>query len=96
MPLETITAEIRKHDERMKQAYTALMKNFAENELTARIAALRSSQNLWASFRDANCKYYFLEFEKSALGPVMSASCNLRMTVERANELEDEVRQQLD
>jgi uncharacterized protein YecT (DUF1311 family) len=95
-PLEAIAAEIRKHDARMKEAYTALMKSFAETELTARIASLRETQDLWVRFRDANCKYYALEFGRGALGPVMAASCNLRMTAERADELEDEMRRQMD
>jgi uncharacterized protein YecT (DUF1311 family) len=47
---------------------------------------LRAAQRLWIKYRDANCLYYRLG--EGSVAIVDGASCFLRMTKERALELE--------
>jgi uncharacterized protein YecT (DUF1311 family) len=72
-----------KADREMKAAYGAL-----ERGLTGkRRASLRTAQNAWLRFRDANVAYYRGEAEGGTLAPLIGISALADMTEARGTEL---------
>ena len=80
---ECIAAEHEIQDKYLNDSYKTLM-----NQISAEWKGkLLAAQRLWMQFRDANCELYQIGFEMGNIAPVMSADCELRMTVARAAEI---------
>jgi uncharacterized protein YecT (DUF1311 family) len=84
------------YDARLNEAYATLIDHFDKGAEPGRKSALRLAQEDWTRFRDANCRYYSLEYQAGARASVAYSSCVLQLTKERADELEAEIGRQLD
>jgi len=69
-------------DKKMTGAYREQMKGLEPKQREQ----LRAAQRLWIQYRDANCLYYRLG--EGSIAIVDDGACLLRMTKERALELE--------
>jgi uncharacterized protein YecT (DUF1311 family) len=81
-------AEAARWDRRLNAAYRALMASPAHAPATK--ALLREAQRAWVAFRDRGCAAEG-EFtaEGGSLSRILAADCALRMTAQRALDLED-------
>ncbi|HZX79938.1 MAG TPA: lysozyme inhibitor LprI family protein [Lysobacter sp.] len=77
-----ITAEYRRVDARLNAAYRVALRQRPD-----RRDALVRAERAWLAYRTANCDYY-LDPDGGTLARVAANDCVLRMTVERALELE--------
>ena len=82
--VDCLGAQTAQWDKKMTAAYREQMKEL-ELKLQQR-EQLRAAQRLWIRYRDANCLYYRLG--EGSLAIVDAGTCFLRMTKERALELE--------
>jgi uncharacterized protein YecT (DUF1311 family) len=82
--VDCLAAQTAQWDKKMTAAYRALMKELEPKPQERE--QLRAAQRLWIKYRDANCLYYRLG--EGSIAIVDGASCFLRMTKERALELE--------
>ncbi len=82
--VDCLAAQTAQWDKKMTVAYRGLMKEL-ESKPKER-EQLRAAQRLWIKYRDANCLYYRLG--EGSIAIVDAGSCFLRMTKERALELE--------
>jgi uncharacterized protein YecT (DUF1311 family) len=80
--VECLGAQTARWDKKMTAAYRALMKELEPKQREQ----LRVAQRLWIQYRDANCLYYRLG--EGSIAIVDASSCMLRMTKERAIELD--------
>ncbi|MEO1038272.1 MAG: lysozyme inhibitor LprI family protein [Pseudomonadota bacterium] len=86
-----VTCAGREHaiwDERLNAAYRALRQALDHEYAQNRREALLIAQRAWIRYRDAECSQQALQFEGGTLASVISTSCYLEMTAERALELE--------
>ena len=81
--VECITAEYKRQDTRLNQAYKALGKDLS----ATRKKQLQEAQRAWLKFRDANCTFYD-DPDGGTLARVMANECMLTLTAQRAKELE--------
>lgn len=81
--VECISAEKNRQDLRLNKAYKVLMGTLT----TVRKKELQDTQRLWIKYRDANCNFYY-DPDGGSIVRVMSASCFMDMTADRADELE--------
>jgi len=78
-----IGQEASRQDARLNKAYNKLV-----SELSAsRKKTLLMAQRLWIQFRDSNCGFYG-DPDGGTIAMINQASCGLKMTSERARELE--------
>ena len=82
--LQCIAAETSRQDARLNETYRALRGQLHSGRRTELVAA----QRLWMQYRDANCRFHNYP-DGGSPAAIHSASCVLRMTTERAAELED-------
>lgn len=82
--LDCIGAEYEYQDALLNTAYKKLMRNLsAERKKT-----LKQAQKAWIQFRDGNCSFYY-DPEGGSLARIMGNDCSMRMTAERAKELDE-------
>lgn len=81
--VECITAEYKRQDAHLNQAYKALAKDLS----AARKKQLQEVQRAWLKFRDANCAFYD-DPDGGTLARVLSNECMMTLTAQRAKELE--------
>jgi uncharacterized protein YecT (DUF1311 family) len=82
-----IGTEFAAQDRRLNEAYANLRASFDESADSARRAALTQAQRDWIRFRDSNCAFYRDSGGGTRAG-VGAGMCRLRMSAERADELE--------
>ena len=80
--VECLKAKTAQWDKRMTIAYQRTLKSDEPKQREQ----LRVAQRLWIQYRDANCLYYGLG--EGTIARIESGDCMLRMTKERALELE--------
>lgn len=81
---ECISAEIKRQDLRLNQAYKTLV-----TSLTAtRKKQLQQIQRTWIKYRDQNCDFY-VDPDGGSLARVNGGMCLMEMTALRATELEN-------
>ena len=78
-----IHEEYQAQDARLNQAYRTLSSQLDKDNRHS----LLTAQRLWIKFRDANCTMY-ARLTGGSIDRINSAECQLRMTSERAGELE--------
>lgn len=78
-----IDDEYERQDARLNLAY----KQLTDNVFTSQRQPLIQAQRAWIPYRDANCTYYF-DPRLGWMGEVEARKCKIRMTQERADELE--------
>lgn len=78
-----IGAEFRRQDARLNLVYSNLLKRLPK----PRQDLLRAAELHWIAFRDANCAFYD-DADGGTAATLAAASCGLRMTAERADELD--------
>jgi uncharacterized protein YecT (DUF1311 family) len=81
--VECLATQTMQWDKRMNAAYEKAMKNAEARQHDQ----LRAAQRLWVQYRDANCLFY--ELGEGTIARLNSNSCMLRLTEERARELEN-------
>ncbi|WP_157272192.1 lysozyme inhibitor LprI family protein [Azohydromonas aeria] len=81
--LACMSAETRRQDARLNQAYKAVMAQLSE----ARQKELRDAQRAWLKFREANCRFY-ADPEGGTIATVNASDCLMSATAARARELE--------
>lgn len=81
--IECIGSETERQDARLNHAYQALRSTLG----TARRQQLQEAQRAWITFRDRNCAFLF-DPDGGSIARVAASDCVLRMTAERAGELE--------
>jgi uncharacterized protein YecT (DUF1311 family) len=81
--VECITAEYKRQDTRLNQAYKAASKDLS----APRKKQLQEVQRAWLKFRDANCAFYD-DPDGGTLARVLSNECMMTLTAQRAQELE--------
>lgn len=81
--MDCIQAEVQQQDARLNAAYKGLMEQVGEQ----RKGPLRDAQRAWLRYRDANCAFYD-DPDGGTLARVSGNACAMRMTAERADELE--------
>lgn len=75
--------ELKVQDKRLNLAY----KNAMAQLEAPQQGRLRDAQRLWVKYRDSNCDMYF-QLTGGSIDALNGGSCVLRMTGERADELE--------
>lgn len=77
-------------DQRLKQVYSRLISFFELDKSRAaeRKRRLSRAEEAWGKFRDTNCEFRSSGWDKEKRS-VFQESCRLRMTLERAQELEE-------
>ena len=80
--LDCISAETKRQDVRLNNAY----KRAGARLSVQRKRQLLDAQRAWIKYRDANCTFY--AFEGGTLAAVISNSCFMSATTDRAQELE--------
>ena len=81
--VDCITAETKRQDARLNQAYKAAM----ARQSPARQKQLQAVQRLWLKFRDANCEFYS-DPDGGSLARISGNECMMNSTAHRARELE--------
>jgi uncharacterized protein YecT (DUF1311 family) len=81
--LACMSAETRRQDARLNQAYKAVMAQLSE----VRQKELRDAQRAWLKFREANCRFY-ADPEGGTIATVNAGDCLMSATAARARELE--------
>lgn len=81
--IDCIGAELGEQDQALNAAYKALGATLDG----ARKAQLTTAQRAWVAFRDGNCAFY-ADPDGGTLARVSANDCVLRMTAERAAELQ--------
>lgn len=81
--VECMNAELTRQDAKLNAEYKVLMKSLS----TERKTQLRNAQRAWITYRDENCAFYY-DPDGGTMARLEANMCMLRMTAERANELE--------
>ena len=81
--MDCVSAETQRQDARLNQIY----KSLGDGLSPARKAHLLDAQRAWIKFRDTNCRFY-LDPQGGTVAQLLAADCVLRLTAERAQELE--------
>lgn len=81
--LACMSAETRRQDARLNQAYKTVLAQLSE----ARQRELRDAQRAWLKFRDANCRFY-ADPDGGSIATVEASDCVMSATAARARELE--------
>ncbi|TCP11261.1 uncharacterized protein YecT (DUF1311 family) [Crenobacter luteus] len=81
--IECIGEELDRQDARLNRVYRERLSEL----VPARRALLQSVQRQWLRYRDANCGFYY-DPDGGSIARVLAADCRLRMTAERADELD--------
>lgn len=82
--IDCIGAEFDRQDVRLNKAYKTLM---AADQPPERKKQLQATQRAWIKFRDLNCDFYHDPYG-GTIARVNANSCMMRMTADRAKELE--------
>jgi uncharacterized protein YecT (DUF1311 family) len=77
-----IGEEYERQDALLNSYYKTLMAQLNDE----RKIALRDAQRAWVSYRDANCGFY-AHPDGGTLATISAASCGLKLTAERAEEV---------
>lgn len=80
---ECNNAEIARQDKRLNQVYKKAMAAFGPVQQ----GKLRDAQRAWIKYIDSNCDFYFTQ-TGGTMDILNGGGCRLRMTSERADELE--------
>lgn len=86
--IDCIGAEFERQDVRLNKAYKSLMTNLTPE----RKKQLQEAQRAWIKFRDLNCNFYH-DPDGGSIARVNANSCMMRMTADRAKELENFITQ---
>ncbi|GAA5236017.1 DUF1311 domain-containing protein [Verticiella sediminum] len=86
--MNCIQTEAERQDARLNAAYKALGERIGQ----ARKDTLRDAQRAWLRYRDANCAFYD-DPDGGTLARVAANVCVMRMSAQRADELEVLARQ---
>lgn len=85
--LDCLRGETARWDQRLNTAYRAIMNNRDVSDATRN--SLREAQRAWITYRDAACTTAGnLEAEGGSLALIVTGDCVLRMTAQRAAELD--------
>jgi uncharacterized protein YecT (DUF1311 family) len=85
--VDCLQARTKFWDDRLNQSWKALNASLAGDR--ARLSTLKAAQLAWIKYRDANCAYYYSE--DGTIKQIDTAMCQLRMTQDRAIELQGEL-----
>ncbi|MDD2609274.1 MAG: lysozyme inhibitor LprI family protein [Giesbergeria sp.] len=83
--MDCTDAELKRQDARLNKAYKTLM---ASDQTPERKKQLQATQRVWIKFRDLNCDFYH-DPDGGTSAAVNASDCTMRMTAERAKELEN-------
>lgn len=73
-------------DLRLNEAWRVLLNMLQDKGNQGQYLILKTSQQLWIEYRDANCRFYGAE--QGTISQIDSAECMRRMTQDRAIELQ--------
>lgn len=79
--------EYKQADAELNAVYKQLMATLSDKEHQA---SLRSAQQAWLKYRDANCEFDAFENRGGTIYPVVYTSCLTAMTIARTKELREE------
>lgn len=82
--IDCINDEHIKQDKRLNTAYKKLCVKVSPDQKKL----LVTSQRLWIKYRDANCSFYS-DVDGGSVARINGVACRLKMTTQRAKELED-------
>jgi len=80
--------EYKQADAELNAVYKQLMSTLSDK---AEQAALKSAQQAWLKYRDANCEFDAFENRGGTIYPVVYTSCLTAMTRARTKELREEM-----
>ena len=83
--------EYQKADAELNQVYKQLMASLSDR---AHQASLRTAQQAWLKYRDANCEFDAFENLGGTIYPVVYNSCLAAMTRARTKELREQMEQE--
>jgi uncharacterized protein YecT (DUF1311 family) len=79
--------EYKKADAELNAVYKQLMASLSSKEQQA---SLRSAQQSWLKYRDANCEFEAFENKGGTIYPVVYTFCLTAMTTARTKELREQ------
>jgi uncharacterized protein YecT (DUF1311 family) len=83
--------EYKQADAELNAVYKELMATLSDKEHQA---SLRSAQQAWLKYRDANCEFDAFENRGGTIYPVVYTSCLTAMTRARTKELREQMEQE--
>lgn len=85
MPHQSQTKRRCELDAKLTDAYRRAWKEWADHPSV--IVKLRDAERAWIAYRDANCESEHRTYEGGTMGPNMSASCQIKLTRQRIEEI---------